>query len=207
MARELESQPGAALSFCTVQAVPHDPALGYVPSYQAKDGRMVGSVVAACTGLGLGAAMALRRDFVLEMGGFDESFGPGGRFPSADEWDLAIRALLSGWHVYETAKLSVLHDGFRTFAEGRTHARRDWIAIGAVCAKPIRAGRLRGAVVPAWFFAERAVWPPIADVLRLRRPQGLGRIVAFLEGFAKGLGTSVDRRTLRFTPNGGSGGG
>jgi len=205
MARELEAQPGAALSFCSVVAVPHDPALGYVPACAAEDGRVVASLVAACTGLGLGAAMAVRREFVLAMGGFDESFGPGGRFPSADEWDLAIRALLSGWRLYETAKLSVVHDGFRTFAEGRTHARRDWRAIGAVCAKPIRAGRFSGAVVPAWFFAQRAVWPPIADVLRLRRPQGLGRIVAFVGGFVEGLGTAVDRATLRYAPNSGSG--
>jgi glycosyltransferase involved in cell wall biosynthesis len=199
MARELEAQPSAALAFCSVVAVPHDRGLGYVPAYDAEDGRSVNSVVAACAGLGLGAAMAVRRDFVLSMGGFDESFGPGGRFPSADEWDLAIRALLSGWSVYETAKLSVLHDGFRTFAEGRLHSRRDWLAIGAVCAKPLRAGRFEGAIVPAWFFVHRAVWPPIMDLLKLRRPQGLRRITAFCEGFAQGLGTTVDRKTLRFS--------
>jgi glycosyltransferase involved in cell wall biosynthesis len=199
MARALESQPSAALAFCTVVAAPHDPALGYVPAYTAEEGRSVSSLIAACSGLGLGAAMAVRRDFVLSVGGFDESFGPGGRFPSADEWDLAIRALLRGWRVYETGKLSVVHDGFRTFAEGRVHARRDWLAIGAVCAKPIRAGRFQGAIVPAWFFAQRAVWPPVADLLSLRRPRGLGRIAAFVEGFAKGLGTAVDRETLRYS--------
>lgn len=198
MAQELLSQPGAAIAFCNVVAVPHDRARGYVPAYDAEDGRSVDSVLDACAGLGLGAAMAVRRDFVLTMGGFDESFGPGGRFPSADEWDLAIRALLSGWSVYETSKLSVLHDGFRSFEEGRVHARRDWLAIGAVCAKPIRAGRFKGAIVPAWFFAQRAVWPPIADVLSLRRPKGLGRITAFVKGFAQGLRTSVDRNTLRY---------
>jgi glycosyltransferase involved in cell wall biosynthesis len=198
MARELEAQPGAAIVFCNVVAVPHDKTLGYVPAYDAEDGRSVGSIIAACKGLGLGAAMAVRRDFVLSMGGFDEAFGPGGRFPSADEWDLAIRALLSGWSVYETSKLSVLHDGFRTFAEGRVHARRDWMAIGAVCAKPIRAGRFKGAIVPAWFFAQRAVWPPIADLISLRRPRGLGRVTAFVRGFAQGLSTTVDRATLRY---------
>jgi hypothetical protein len=135
------------------------------------------------------------------MGGFDDAFGPGGRFPSADEYDLAIRALLSGWSLYETSQLSVLHDGFRTFAEGRTHSRRDWLAIGAVCAKPIRAGRFKGAVVPAWFFAQRALWPPIADLLRLRKPQGFGRIIAFMQGFAQGLNTAVDPATLRYSSN------
>jgi glycosyltransferase involved in cell wall biosynthesis len=199
MARELEAQPGAAIAFCTVVAVPHDTKRGYVPVYHAVDGRSVSSLIAACGGLGLGAAMAVRREFVLAMGGFDEAFGPGGRFPSADEYDLAIRALLSGWRVYETGKFSVIHDGFRTFEEGRVHARRDWLAIGAVCAKPIRAGRFAGAIVPAWFFARRAVWPPIVDIVSLRRPRGLGRVAAFVRGFVQGLGTAVDRSTLRYS--------
>ena len=47
--------------------------------------------------------MILRRDVVLSLGGFDEAIGPGARFPSGDDWDIAHRVLLNGWHVYETA--------------------------------------------------------------------------------------------------------
>jgi glycosyltransferase involved in cell wall biosynthesis len=198
MARALESQPTAVVAFCSVIPVAHDPSAGYVPAYELKKNRLLRSVSAICGGLGIGAGMALRRDFAMSMGGLDESFGPGARFPSADEWDICMRALLSGAHVYETAELSILHDGFRTFAEGRQHARRDWIALGAVCAKPLRAGHLRAAVVPAWLFSTRAVWPPIVDLLHLRRPRGAARILAFVQGFAAGLGTQVDRATLRF---------
>jgi glycosyltransferase involved in cell wall biosynthesis len=200
MACALESQPTAVVAFCSVVPVAHDVNAGYVPAYQLKKNRLLRSVSAICGGLGIGAGMALRRDFALSMGGLDESFGPGARFPSADEWDICMRALLSGAHVYETAELSILHDGFRTFAEGRQHARRDWIALGAVCAKPLRAGYLRAAVVPAWLFSTRAVLPPIVDLLHFRKPRGAGRIVAFVQGFAVGLGTRVDRATLRFSP-------
>ncbi len=139
--------------------------------------------------------------FVLSMGGLDESFGPGARFPSADEWDICMRALLSGAHVYETAgSCSILHDGFRTFAEGRQHARRDWIALGAVCAKPLRAGHFRAAVVPVWLFSTRAVFPPIVDLLHFseaawRRAKSW---LSYTRRFAAGLGTEVDRATLRF---------
>jgi GT2 family glycosyltransferase len=198
MARALESQPTAVVAFCSVIPVPHDVSAGYVPAYELKKNRLLRSVSAICGGLGIGAGMALRRDFALSMGGLDESFGPGARFPSADEWDICMRALLSGAHVYETADLSILHDGFRTFAEGRQHARRDWIALGAVCAKPLRAGHLRAAVVPAWLFSTRAVMPPIVDLLHLRKPRGAARILGFVQGFAAGLGTPVDRATLRF---------
>ncbi len=198
MARALRSQPTAVVAFCSVVPVPYDRKLGYVPAYELKKNRLLRSVSAMCHGLGIGAGMALRRDFALSMGGFDESFGPGARFPSADEWDIAMRALLSGKHVYQTSELSIVHDGFRTFEEGREHAKRDWTALGAVCAKPLRAGHVEAIVVPLWLFSTRAIWPPIADLLRLRKPRGAGRIVAFLHGFGVGLRTQVDQATLRF---------
>jgi glycosyltransferase involved in cell wall biosynthesis len=198
MARALQSQPSAVVAFCSVIPVPHDKNAGYVPAYELKQNRLLRSVGEICQGLGIGAGMALRRDFAMSMGGFDEAFGPGARFPSADEWDIAMRALLTGHHVFETAELAIVHDGFRTFQEGRAHARRDWIALGAVCAKPLRALHLRAAVVPLWLFSTRAVWPPIADVLHLRKPRGLMRIAAFVEGFGRGLSIAVDPATLRY---------
>jgi GT2 family glycosyltransferase len=198
MARVLESQPTAAILFCNVVPVPHDPEAGYVPAHQRTDTRLLRSVEGVRNGLGLGAGMAIRLDVARTLGGFDESFGPGARFPSADEWDICIRALLSGWHVYETPELSIVHDGFRSFAEGKAHAKRDWVALGAVCAKPLRAGHLRAAVVPLVFFPAKALWPPLQDVLHLRKPRGLARIVGFLSGFAEGLGTKVDPKTMRF---------
>ncbi len=198
MARALESQPTAAMAFCQVMAVAHDRGAGYVPAYSLVQSRLLRSISDICGGLGLGAGMALRRDFVRSIGGFDESFGPGSRFPSADEWDLAIRSLLRGWHVFETSELTIEHDGFRTFQEGREHARRDWIALGAVCAKPLRAGHWKAAVVPVWLFSTKAVWPPIADALALRKPRGANRIVAFVTGFAQGLRSRVEAETLRF---------
>lgn len=200
MTRILRGQPAAAILFCRVAPVPHDRNAGYVPAYELAESRCLRSIGDICGGLGIGAGMAIRREFVLSMGGFDESFGPGARFPSADEWDIVIRALLTGRQVYETAELTLVHDGFRTFAEGQTHARRDWLALGAVCAKPLRAGYWRAAVVPLWLFTTRAVWPPFADLLSLRRPRGIGRITAFMRGFATGFNTPVDRQSLRFVP-------
>lgn len=199
MAALLDAQPTAAIAFCNVNPVPHDPSLGYVPAYQRTESRLLRSVTELRNGLALGAAMALRRDFARSIGGFDESFGPGARFPSADEWDLCIRALVSGRHVYESADLSILHDGFRTLEEGKVHARRDWVALGAVAAKPIKAGHLQAAIIPLWFFPVRALWPPVSDLLHLKRPRGLARIAAFVRGFADGFRTPVEHDTLRFS--------
>jgi glycosyltransferase involved in cell wall biosynthesis len=198
MGRTLESQPTAAVAFCNVVAPPHDRSAGYVPAYERQSSRLVRSIGATIAGHGLGAGMALRRKIILDLGGFDESLGPGSRFPSGDDWDITARALLRGWHVYETADIAIVHHGFRTLEQGRKHARRDWIAIGAVCAKPLRAGHWNALIVPLWEFSAHAMWPPLADALRLRRPRGLSRIAGFVEGFAAGLRTPVNRETLIF---------
>jgi hypothetical protein len=198
MAHQLESHPSAAIVFCNVAPVPHDPGLGYVPAYQIDRGRHLRSVGDLRGGVGLGAGMAVRRDFVTSLGGFDESFGPGARFPSADDWDLAIRALLNGYQVYETPELTVIHDGFRTFKEGKQHAARDWVALGAVCAKPLRARRWEMLTVAAWVLVSKAIWPPLCDLLSFRKPRGVGRITDFVKGFLDGVRVPVQRAQLRF---------
>ena len=198
MATAAAAHPTAAVVFCNVLPEPHDRGLGYVPAYERTTDRIVSSVGDLKRGLGLGAGMAVRRDVVLSFGGFDEAFGPGSRFPSCDDWDISLRAVLHGWHVYYTSSTSVLHHGFRTLAEGRQHALRDWLAIGGFCAKPIRAGHLNAIGLAVWLFGVRALWPPAFDLLRLRRPRGLARIVGFTRGFIDGARTSVDRKMLVF---------
>lgn len=198
MTRALEAQPTAGMMFCNVVAAPCDWTAGYTPGYERRESVLVRSLIGTCAGHGMGAGMAVRRDLVLKMGGFDVTVGPGGTFPSADDWDIEHRFLLKGWHVYESAELAVVHHGFRTLEEGRAHAYRDWFAIGGVCAKPLRAGFMSAGVVAVWYFATYAVWPVFGDVLRLRRPRGRSRIAGFVAGFVRGIGTPVDRATLLF---------
>ncbi len=200
MAVVMAAHPKAAIVFCNVTAGAHDSTAGYVPTFERQTDKTLHSILDARNGLGLGAGMALRRDAVLAFGGFDEAFGPGSRFGSGDDWDISVRALLRGWQVYDTASLSVLHFGFRTFAQGREHALRDWVAIGALCAKPIRAGHLSAMMLVIWLFVVEALWPPMRDAVRLVRPSGLSRIVGFMRGFWRGIRTPVDAETLVFRP-------
>jgi GT2 family glycosyltransferase len=198
MAKVMEAHPRAAVVFCNVTANPYDRTAGYVPAYERKTDRLLRSISDAKKGFGLGAGMALRRSAVLAFGGFDEMFGPGSRFRSGDDWDISLRALLGGWQVYDTASASIVHHGFRTLAEGREHALRDWIAIGALCAKPIRAGQISAANLALWMFFIEALWPPVREMLRLRRPSGLSRITGFIRGFGGGIRMPVERETLVF---------
>jgi len=198
MIRTLEEQPTAAVVFCTVTAGPYDRNAGYVPTYTARRNRLLRSIGDCRDGLGFGAGMIFRRDVVMAIGGYDETFGPGARFASGDEHDLCHRLLLKGWHVYETTDVSIVHHGFLTFAEGRTHTRRDWISTGAAGAKLLRSGHMEAASLPLWLFSVYALWPPLVDMTKLRRPRQLARMAGFFHGFVGGLRMRVDRKTLMY---------
>ena len=53
------------------------------------------------------AGKAVRRNMVEEIGRFDAMLGPGSRFPSCDDRDIAMRALLARYHVYETSTIAI----------------------------------------------------------------------------------------------------
>ena len=200
MAAVFAAHPAVAVAFCNVDPVPYDRTLGFIPAYQRTESLLLSHLRDKCAGRGMGAGMAVRRSVVQSFGGFDEMLGPGSVFASCEDGDLAARALLLGYQVYETAEVSVRHAGFRTWKEGRVLARRDWIGIGAAFAKPLKCGHWRFAVVPAYELGCHALWPPISDLLHLRKPSGLVRIVAFLQGFSRAWRTPVDPQTLRFRP-------
>ncbi len=146
---------------------------------------------------GLGAGMAIRREVLIEIGGFDPAMGPGGVYPSADDFDLELRLLLLGWHVCENAGASVLHHGFRTLEQGRAHAVRDWLALGASCAKAVRVRHVPASLVSASVLWSSALSPSLHAVIRLQRPP-LRRVTAFASGFWSGIRRHVDREHILF---------
>jgi glycosyltransferase involved in cell wall biosynthesis len=190
--------PKVAVAFCVVEAAEHDSNLGFVPGYVRNSERMSTTAHDARLVVGLGAGMAIRRGMVERLGGVDPMLGPGSIFPSCDDRDLAIRALLAGHHVYDTASTRVKHFGFRTWQEGRELTRRDFLAIGAVYSKFLKSGRVELMYIPAYEFIRFALWPPIWDLLRLRQPRGILRITAFIKGFIGGIRTPLDKATMRF---------
>ena len=200
MAAIFEDQPQVAIAFCNVDPVPYDKTAGFIPAYQRSGSKILLSSRDKCSARAIGAGMAMRRSVLLSLGGFDEMLGPGGEFFSCEDGDMTVRVLLRGHSVYETDAVSVQHSGFRTWEEGRSMSRRDFFGIGAAYAKPLKCGHWRFIVVPAYEFGRHALWPPISDLLHLRRPRGLGRIGAFLKGFVQGWQTPVDPQTLLFRP-------
>jgi GT2 family glycosyltransferase len=196
MSAVFEEHPRAIVAFCNVTAPPHDYSAGTIPVYVRSNSKLLENIRDQCTAHGIGAGSALRRDPVLAIGGFDEKLGPGGMFPSGEDFDLSARALLMGYSVFETDSVAVVHYGFRNCVELRELTRRDWIGIGAGAAKPLKGGRWDFLIVPIHVVLVMAIGWPLRNLLRFKRPHGLGRIVWFLYGFILGWRTPMDKETL-----------
>jgi glycosyltransferase involved in cell wall biosynthesis len=187
-----------AVAFCCVEACEHDSTAGFVPGYVLNCDRVLTTTHDARHVRGLGAGIAVRRSAVENLGGFDPMLGPGSKFSDCDDRDIAMRALLARYHVYETSAIAVKHFGFRTWQQGRELSRRNFFGIGATYSKFLRCSRRDLIYVPAYEFIKFALWPPIQDLFYLRKPRGIVRITAFVAGFVKGLRTPINRVTMTF---------
>jgi len=192
------AHPRVAVAFCCVEAGEHDRTAGFVPDYVRTGDRMLTTMHDARHVRGLGAGMAVRPSMIEEIGRFDPMLGPGSRFLDCDDRDIAMRALLARYHVYETSTIAVKHFGFRTWQQGRQLTRRNFFGIGAAYSKFVRCGRIELMYIPAYEFIKYALWPPIRDLVHLRQPSGFVRITAFVKGFIEGLRTPLDRATMTF---------
>jgi glycosyltransferase involved in cell wall biosynthesis len=195
------AHPNVAVAFCCVEAGEHDRTAGFVPAYVRTGDRMLTTMHDARLVHGLGAGIAVRRTMIEEIGGFDPLLGPGCRFQACDDRDIAIRALLARYHIYETSTIAVKHFGFRTWKQGRQLTRRDFFGIGAAYSKFLKCGRIELMYIPAYEFIKYALWPPISDLLHLRRPRGISRITAFVNGFVEGLRSPLAKPAMIFVEN------
>ena len=80
--------------------------------------------------------MAVRRQALLDSGGFDERLGPATRFP-AEDWDIQTRIGIGGWAGGCFPGPTVAHDHDRKGAEARKRIRCYNVGSGAVYLKLI----------------------------------------------------------------------
>lgn len=181
--------------FGNVVPGPHNDAAGFIPAY-VREGPFLACRLSEKHEVdGVGACMGLRRSVWKELGGFDQMLGVGAPLQSNSEGDLVIRALQSGYFVYETPAVQVIHHGFRTWQEGLALIRRYWYGTGAMYAKhckiaPRDSARLLVSLAWRWAFGESRV----ASSLGTRTHKVL-RLVSFVRGFVTGMATPVDRAT------------
>jgi len=182
-------RPEVALVFGTViGARTIDDDLGYIPDFIIeREVELAGwGLDARVDRLGIGAGMAVRRTDVLMVGGFDPMMGPGSRFPSADDREIAIRLLLADRRVLMAPDPAVEHRGFRPIgAAARAHSQRDHVALGAMLAKMVDVDPVRGFGHLLVFLFVSSV-QVVSESVRSRRPTGFGKLKWTVVGFSDG---------------------
>lgn len=198
MAGTLLRYPRLAMVFSTVAPVPHDKRAGFVPDHEVCQPTFFKSPWDCNKGVGIGASMGVRRSALLNIGSFDESFGPGGFFLTGEETDVAFRLIINGWWVFETPDVVVLHDGFRNWSEFQALTKAAGVAVGARCAKFLKCGRWSAMLIMLLQAVDSGLWRPLAHLGQLRAPRGFKRLLFFVQGFVSGIQTPVDRRLLLY---------
>jgi glycosyltransferase involved in cell wall biosynthesis len=160
-----------------------------------KDDETPGPLTPATAGvLGHGASLAVRRDALVAVGGWDESLGSGGRFASAPEVDLFDRLLLSGRTGWFEPRARAWHDQWRVSADVVPLYFRYGVGSGARIAKLVRTDRRRAAAV-AWECFWRWGLLTLGQRLRERDKTGtvvtLVRMAGYVVGFARAIATPV----------------
>lgn len=179
--------------FGNVLPGPYDRSAGFIIGYVRNEPFLSQSILEKHRVEGTGACMGLRRSVWQVLGGFDEMLGTGALFKSAEETDLTIRALLAGYFVYETPHVAVVHQGFYLWEQSRTLIHGYLYGIGAMFAKHLKC-RHWSVIQLLLHLARRwAFEHPVVDFGY--RPSRWLRLAAFVQGFAAGVTTSVNRRT------------
>ena len=150
--------------------------------------------------LGHSASLAVRREALSLVGGFDEALGAGGRFPAAPEMDLFDRLFARGRHGrYEPAALA-FHAQWRDSHELVRLDYRYGVGNGARLSKLARSDRRRAALVgrdALWEWGVLAAAPYVKARDRAMTLAVLARLAGTLAGFVRGLLVPLEDGHLR----------
>lgn len=100
--------------------------------------------------LGHGANLAVRRELLTAVGGWDERLGPGTSWPGAEDKELLVRMLQHGARVGYRPEPLVEHLQWRSRRQALRAELGYARGAGALAARGLPAGRARDEVATAW---------------------------------------------------------
>ncbi len=186
------------VTFGTVNAAKYDTTKGFVPIFEITKDMHIKHPWQMIGQPGIGANMAVRKQEFLSFGAFDPELGPGGMFKACIDYDVALRALLFGYEVSKVKESTLVHYGFRDWADSQKLIRNAYYGTGASYIKPIRCGRI--GAIPTFLseFLLHTVFYCIARMVKLQKPIGFMRIVYFIRGSIAGWMQPMDHKTLKY---------
>jgi GT2 family glycosyltransferase len=197
-----QENPRVGCIFGDLTAAPHDPSEGFIPDHRIEKDQTLytGADIRKLprwANTGVGANMGLRRHVVEELEGWDPCIGPGTKFRSGDDIDIASRVLRAGYALRLWPEARVVHHGYRHSASARQDMIRFGFGMGAMFAKHLRGGYIHSEAV-------RRVSDRCAQIVeravRLEPPHGFSYLRGFARGFMSGMTHPLDSRSWRFIP-------
>lgn len=189
------NHPQVAVVHCDVLPGPCDYSKGYITAtaITEKNQLITGLGLHERQGVGIGAAISVRRSIALKLGGFDPGLGAGTPTFAGEDTDVSFKALLNGYHVFRLHDVPVIHHGFRTYDEARTLYRGYMLGAGAMYGKLIKCGYWRLLLFLPLIYWDNVVPRAIEDLRKGQVPRVLGRIVYLTKGIVWALRTPIDR--------------
>ena len=185
LVRALDAHPAAGFVTGRIDALPGEGDRDRPVA--VKDDDAPARLTAATTGtLGHSASLAVRREALEAIGGFDEAMGAGARFQSSPEVDLFDRLFAAGWEGWYEPASRAWHEQWR---RRRQLVVLDWrygMGAGARIAKLVRSDRARARRVARevlWATGLRTAWQDLRAGYQtgvvLRLAQVLGAVVGY----------------------------
>jgi hypothetical protein len=189
MVRAFDRDPGIGVVFGNAHpAAPDDPS---APAY-VREGEFLARTLADKLHVeGIWACMGIRRRTWEALGGFDERFGHGARFPGAADADFTLRALAAGHFVYRTPEVTVRTHRSLPPEEHRRAVAGYTYASGALIGKHLRR-RTPGILGLAAGIGRRWLGGTAHSALGAPRGSRLRRLVAFVLGLVQGAIAPAD---------------
>lgn len=203
MVSAFQSDPRVACIFGAVEAAAHDASAGYIPDRTIEQpstffGLSEFLTMPGWKNFGMGANMALRARVLKALGGWDLCLGPGAKFASNEDTDVAVRCLIAGSGIHLSPAARVLHYGFRHWRSAKRDISIISFGLGVMFAKYLRLGVVfHGGVRTAQFYSGQA----LQCLLRGQRPAGALFTMNWCRGVLAGSRHPIDRETRMFRPD------
>ena|SRR5438105_5035469 len=203
-----QAEPRLGVIFGRVAAAPHDTSRDHIPKWDVHESNTIRRPAdfvkmsphrgAPWLNFGIGANMAIRSSALRLVEGWDPCIGPGHKFGSGDDHDLAFRLLRAGFAVSFSPAAHVIHHGARPLKKMHLDSRRVGRGFGAACIKYLKCGVLyHGSARTLPYHLVRFCLHPFSP----RHFYSATFILGWLSGFQDGLVHPVNKRTQCFEDN------
>jgi glycosyltransferase involved in cell wall biosynthesis len=200
LTRIFATDPEVAVVCGRVRVADEVKGLGFTESFEPHIREWKGRYPPFGSDWGITANLAVRREVLSRVGMFDPMLGAGAPLRSGGEPDFLYRVLRFGLKIVNAGEVQVDHLGVRAPGKESQRLIRGYGAgTGAAFYKHVRMGDVTALGVYMGFVGAN-VRRVCSNLLRGKRPEGLGYLLSFLSGSVASYKFRVDRNSRQYVP-------